>query len=105
MIEDRIYTTDELVEMGIYTTDFEFMDKPCEVVGTLLIKGAARKGMFRLFFLLEDGREIITPVFSWQRYLGALGIPVGTRLRLTYAAGAEGKTYLKKMDPLPLPTV
>ena len=62
MIEDRIYTTEELVEMGIYTTDFEFMDKPCEVEGTLVIKGAARKGMYRLFFLLTYTLHI--PYFS-----------------------------------------
>ena len=46
-MEDKIYTTDELIDMDVYTSDFEFMDKACEVVGTLIIKGTARKGMYR----------------------------------------------------------
>ena len=39
MMEDKIYTTDELIDMDVYTSDFEFMDKACEVIGTLIIKG------------------------------------------------------------------
>ena len=34
-MEDKIYTTDELIDMDVYTSDFEFMDKACEVLGTL----------------------------------------------------------------------
>ena len=55
-MEDKIYTTDELVEAGIYTTDFDFMDKPGEYIGTLLFKGSSYRGLLRLFFLLEDGQ-------------------------------------------------
>ena len=44
-MEDKIYTTDELVEAGIYTTDFDFMDKPGEYTGTLLIKGSSYRGL------------------------------------------------------------
>ena len=100
MIEDKIYTTDELVDMGVYTTDFEFMDKPCEVIGTLIIKANARNRMFRLFFLLEDGRKIIAPVFHWQGFLNFFDIPIGTELVLTFVEGRGDKTYLKKMVPV-----
>ena len=100
MIEDKIYTTDELVDMGVYTTDFNFMDKPCEVIGTLIIKANARPGMFRLFFLLEDGRKIITPVFRWQRFLNFFDIPIGTELVLSYEKGRDGMTFLQKMVPV-----
>ena len=99
-MDDTIYTTDELIDMDVYTSDFEFMDKACEVVGTLIIKGTARKGMYRLFFLLEDGRKIIAPVFRWQRYLNFFDVPIGTELVLTFADGRDGKTYLKKMEPV-----
>lgn len=44
-MEDKIYTTDELVEAGIYTTDFDFMDKPGEYIGTLLFKGSSYRGL------------------------------------------------------------
>ena len=96
-MENKVYTTDELINAGIYTTDFEFMDKPGEYVGTLLIKGNSYRGMLRLFFQLEDGRKIITPVFNWQKYLGFFGIPAGTTLHLTYESGRDGKVYLKKI--------
>jgi hypothetical protein len=55
--------------------------------------------MLRLFFLLEDGRQIITPVFKWQKFLGFFHIPVGTRLLLTYVNGRDDKVYLKKIVP------
>ena len=96
-MEDKIYTTDELVEAGIYTTDFDFMDKPGEYVGTLLYKGSSYRGLLRLFFLLEDGRKILTPVFKWQKFLGFFHTPVGTKLRLIYVNGREDMVYLKKI--------
>ena len=96
-MDDKIYTTDELVEAGIYTTDFDFMDKPGEYIGTLLFKGSSYRGLLRLFFLLEDGRKILTPVFKWQKFLGFFHIPVGTKLRLIYVNGREGMVYLKKI--------
>ena len=96
-MEDKIYTTDELVEAGIYTTDFDFMDKPGEYVGTLLYKGSSYRGLLRLFFLLEDGRKILTPVFKWQKFLGFFHIPAGTKLRLIYVNGRDDMVYLKKI--------
>ena len=86
-----------LVEAGIYTTDFDFMDKPGEYIGTLLFKGSSYRGLLRLFFLLEDGRKILTPVFKWQTFLGFFHIPVGTKLRLIYVNGREDMVYLKKI--------
>ena len=99
-MEDKIYTTDELVEAGIYTTDFDFMDKPGEYVGTLMIKGSSYRGFLIMFFLLEDGRQIITPVFKWQKYLNFFHIPIGTRLLLTYVDGRDNKVYLKDTAPV-----
>jgi hypothetical protein len=96
-MEDKIYTTDELIEAGIYTTDFDFMDKPGEYVGTLLYKGSSYRGLLRLFFLLEDGRKILTPVFKWQKFLGFFQIPAGTKLCLTYVNGRDNMVYLKKI--------
>ena len=96
-MEDKIYTTDEPAEAGIYTTDFDFMDKPGEYIGTLLFKGSSYRGLLRLFFLLEDGRKILTPVFKWQKFLGFFHIPVGTKLRLIYVNGREDMVYLKKI--------
>ena len=96
-MEDKIYTTDELVEAGIYTTNFDLMDKPGEYIGTLLFKGSSYRGLLRLFFLLEDGRKILTPVFKWQKFLGFFHIPIGTKLRLIYVNGREDMVYLKKI--------
>ena len=56
--------------------------------------------MLRLFFLLDDGRKIITPVFKWQKYLNFFHIPIGTRLLLTYVDGRDNKVYLKDTAPV-----
>lgn len=94
MIANKIYTTDELVDAGIYTTDYSLMDESGEYIGTLVMRGNSHRRMLRLFFELEDGRKIITPVFPWQQYLGFFDIPNGTTLKLTYAAGRDGQCYL-----------
>ena len=96
MIADKIYTTDEMVDAGIYTTDFVPMDKPGEYIGQLLLRGNSHRGMLRLFFIMEDGRKIITPVFKWQRFLGFFHIPNGTVLKLTYVNGRDNMVYLQK---------
>ena len=98
MIADKTYTTDEMVDAGIYTTDFVPMDKPGEYIGQLLLRGSSRRGMLRLFFLLEDGRKIITPVFKWQKFLGFFHIPNGTVLKLTYVNGRDNMVYLKSAE-------
>ena len=75
--ENRIYSRAELREREIDTNDFTFMDEVGEVEGTLCLKAAARDRMLRLFFVLSDGRKILTPVFWW-------------RYRLHYAPGKDG---------------
>ena len=46
-MEDKLYTTSELREEGIYTDDFLKMDEPCEVVGTLALKAYGDKKTIR----------------------------------------------------------
>ena len=58
-IENKIYSIAEMRELAIFTADYCFMDAPCTVVGTLLLKAQARRKMFRLFFRLEDESKII----------------------------------------------
>ena len=38
MMEDKIYTTDELIDMDVYTSDFEFMVKYSEISGVKRIR-------------------------------------------------------------------
>lgn len=90
MIEDKLYTTDELRDSSIYTGDFLRMEEPCEVTGTLCLKALCDRKTMRMFFILDDGRKIFTPVFWWQRYLELPAMPVGTRLRLHYVQNSKG---------------
>lgn len=95
MAENRIYTTREMMEQLIYTHDFQFMDEPCTVTGTLVLKAESRKpGSLRVFFQLEDGRKIISSVFWWQRYLGLCEMEIGTSLELIFEPGKNGGIYL-----------
>ena len=99
MIEDKLYTTEEMRERGIYTDDFLRMGSPCEVTGTLYLKACGDRKTMRMFFLLDDGRKIFTPVFWWQRYLNLPNTPIGTRFRLTYVSNNKG-VHLGKAEVL-----
>lgn len=101
MPENRIYTSREMREEQIYTYDFQFMDEPCTVIGTLVLKAESRKpGVLRVFFQLDDGRKIISPVFWWQRYLGLCEMEIGTQLVLTYEPGNHGGVYLVAVEEI-----
>lgn len=49
-IENKIYSIAEMREPAIFTADYCFMDAPCTVIGTLLLKAQAHGKMLRLFF-------------------------------------------------------
>lgn len=101
MPENRIYTSREMREEQIYTYDFQFMDEPCTVTGTLVLKAESHKpGVLRVFFQLDDGRKIISPVFWWQRYLGLYEMEIGTQLMLNYEPGNHGGVYLVAVEEI-----
>ena len=87
---NRIYSRAELREWEIDTNDFAFMDEVGEVEGALCLKAAARDRMLRLFFVLSDGRKILTPVFWWQRSESFHDLRVGEQYRLSYVPGKDG---------------
>ena len=92
--ENRIYSRAELREREIDTGDYAIMTDAEEVEGTLLLKADARNRMLRLFFVLSDGRKILTPVFWWQRSKGFFDLEVGVRYRLSYVPGKDGYAKL-----------
>ena len=101
MPENRIYTSREMREEQIYTHDFQFMDEPCTVTGTLVLKAESHKpGVLRVFFQLDDGRKIISPVFWWQRYLGLYEMEIDTQLMLNYEPGNHGGVYLVAVEEI-----
>ena len=71
-----------------------------EVEGTLILKAEARNRMVRLFFVLSDGRKILTPVFWWQRSAGFYDLTVGQKYRLTYVPGKDGYAKLGTAIPV-----
>ena len=92
--ENRIYSRAELREREIDTGDYAIMTELGEVEGTLILKAEARNRMVRLFFVLSDGRKILTPVFWWQRSKGFFDLEVGARYRLSYVPGKDGYAKL-----------
>ena len=92
--ENRIYSRAEMREREIDTSDYAIMTEAAEVEGTLVLKADARNRMLRLFFVLSDGRKIITPVFWWQRSAGFYDLTVGQKYRLTYVPGKDGYAKL-----------
>lgn len=98
--ENRIYSRTELRALEVDTGDYLLMTEPGEVEGALVLKADARKGMLRLFFVLSDGRKILTPVFWWQRSTGLFDLDVGQMYRLRYVPGKEGYVKLASATPL-----
>ena len=92
--ENRIYSRAELREREIDTGDYTIMTEPGDVEATLILKAEARNRMVRLFFVLSDGRKILTPVFWWQRSKGFFDLEVGARYRLSYVPGKDGYAKL-----------
>ena len=70
MIQNKVYTREEMREEHIITSDYKFIDEEGEYFATLIMQAEASRNMMRLFLRLSDGRKIITPVFWWQSYLG-----------------------------------
>ena len=99
MIENKIYTSLEMMRQGIYTGDFQKMEEPCQVIGRLVLKAESREGIMRAFFVLEDDRKIFTPVFWWQQYLYLVETPIGTKFRLTYVKNPKG-IHLDKAEKI-----
>ena len=97
--ENRIYSRAEMREQEIDTSDYAIMTEAEEVQGTLVLKADARNRMLRLFFVLSDGRKIITPVCWWQRSKGFFDLEVGARYRLSYVPGKDGYAKLGTAIP------
>ena len=93
MIQNKVYTREEMREEHIITSDYKFIDKEGEYFAKLIMRAE------RLFLRLSDGRKIITPVFWWLSYLGFYEIDNGTNLRLIYEKNHKG-IFLKKVEIL-----
>ena len=100
MLEDKIFTLEEMRSLGIDTHEYVFMDQPGETTGTLVLKAESRTKSIRMFFSLSDGRKILTPVFWWQLGRGFQNIPTGTVVKLTYAQNSTGQIHLENAMPL-----
>ena len=78
-MEKDIFTLEDMRRLNIITTHYQKIQAPEIVTATLEMKAECRDPhVLRLFFAFQDGRKIITPVFSWQSFLGMHAIPNGT---------------------------
>ena len=100
MLEDKIYTLEEMRSLGIDTHEYVFMDQPGETTGMLMLKAESRTPSIRMFFSLSDGRKILTPVFWWQLGKGMQNIPTGTVVKLTYVRNSTGYVHLENAVPV-----
>ena len=91
---DKIYTRAELREMQLDTSAYRFPQEVGDFYAELQFKAEAHNGMLRAFFLFEDGRHILTPIFWWQRPHGLWSLPVGRWLLLHYEYSPQGGVFL-----------
>ena len=100
-MEKDIFTLDDMKRLNIITTHYQKIQAPEVVTATLEMKAECRDPhVLRLFFAFQDGRKIITPVFSWQSFLGMHVIPTGTVLKLTYVQNSTGQIHLENAVPV-----
>lgn len=64
MIQNKVYTREEMREEHIITSDYKFIDKEGEYFAKLIMRAEASRNMMRLFLRLSDGRKIITLYFG-----------------------------------------
>ena len=96
MVNDVISRADFSVS-DMADNDYRYNTRPGSFEAVVMLKAQATRGILRVFFLFEDGRQIIAPVYKWQRYLGFYEIPIGSRVRLTYEETAHG-TFLREAE-------
>ena len=96
MIENRIYTPDELRDERIYTDEYHFNSDVGEFVGILNLKATTRKGDLRLFFTFEDGRKVIALAPWFHKFFNMKDADIGNRYHLTYEKKSGG-VYLSQV--------
>lgn len=78
---------------------YAYNKTPGSFEAVLELKVWAGRQVLRVFFTFEDGRQIIAPVYRWQRYLGFCEMPLGSKVRLTYTDSGHG-IYLTQAEAL-----
>ena len=57
MIQNKVYTREEMREEHIITSDYKFIDKEGEYFAKLIMRAEASRNMIRLFLRLSDGKK------------------------------------------------
>ena len=90
MIQNKVYTREEMREEHIITSDYKFIDEEGEYFAKLIMRAEASRNMMRLFLRLSDGRKnnhtcILVAELPWL-----YEIDNGTNLRLIYEKNHKG---------------
>ena len=96
--EKRTMSWQEFKESGFDGREYKFPEFEGTVETTLVCKRWGTKNNLFAYCDADDGRKIITSAWSEKKYLGLAGIPLGTRLNLTFQRSAKGRIYLTKVE-------
>lgn len=92
-MQNDVISREEFSTSDMAVNEYRYNTVPGSFDAVVMLKAQAAKGILRVFFSFDDGRQIIAPVYRWQRYLGFYEIPLGSRVRLTYTETLRG-TFL-----------
>ena len=98
-MKNDVYTQSDLRRYNIFTMHYVLNLEPGDFLAVLDLKAEARRCL-RAFFTFEDGRQIMSPVYWWQCYLGLYEIPSGSRVKLHYDENSHGEVYLTAVERL-----
>ncbi len=89
-MQNDVISREEFSASDMAVNEYRYNTKPGSFDAVVMLKAQAAKGILRVFFAFDDGRQIIAPVYRRQRYLGFYEIPLGSRVRLTYTETVRG---------------
>lgn len=98
-MQNDVISRKEFSASEMAVNEYRYNTDPGSFDAVVILKAQAAKGILRVFFVFDDGRKIIAPVYHWQRYLGFYEILLGSRVRLTYTETMRG-TFLTGAEPL-----
>ena len=95
----RAYSRNQFAELDFDGKEYEFNEQEGTFTGTLVCKKWGKKSNIIAYVDFDDGRKIIARLCkSSSHYLGIPEIPMGSRVKLTFAPNKRHNVRLKSVE-------
>ena len=95
----RAYSRNQFAELDFDGKEYVFNEVEGVFTGTLVCKKWGKKSNIIAYVDFDDGRKIMTTAFTEPgNYLGIPEIPMGSRVKLTFAPNKRHNVRLKSVE-------